>query len=122
MDDRTRQDGTFEFEGSQTIRSSHLPPAVEGRYRHQRRLHSNKVQDLAGSEDRAGGVVWRARDANNYYVARANALEDNVVVYKTVAGVRSALDIVGRKGGYGVEHGRRSIVEMMWEIIYADRP
>jgi hypothetical protein len=61
-----------------------------------------KFKAVAGSEDRAGGVVWRARDANNYYVARANALEDNVVLYKTVQGVRSALDIVGRKGGYGV--------------------
>lgn len=57
---------------------------------------------IAGSQDRAAGLVWRAKDANNYYVARANALEDNVVLYKTVGGVRSALDIVGRKGGYGV--------------------
>jgi hypothetical protein len=57
---------------------------------------------ISGSEDRAAGLVWRARDANNYYVVRANALEDNVVLYKTVNGVRSALDIVGRKGGYGV--------------------
>ncbi len=61
-----------------------------------------KFKAIAGSEDRAAGLVWRARDANNYYVVRANALEDNVVVYKTVNGVRSALDIVGRKGGYGV--------------------
>jgi hypothetical protein len=61
-----------------------------------------KFKAVAGSEDRAAGVVWRARDANNYYVARANALEDNFVLYKTVNGVRSALDIVGRKGGYGV--------------------
>src|SRR5215471_16787170 len=58
---------------------------------------------IAGSEDRAAGIVWRASDANNYYVVRANALEDNVVLYKTVAGVRSPLDIVGRKGGYGVK-------------------
>src|SRR5262249_47677602 len=57
---------------------------------------------IAGSEDRAGGIVWRARDANNYYVVRANALEDNVVLYKTAVGGRSSLDIVGRKGGYGV--------------------
>jgi Domain of Unknown Function (DUF1080) len=61
-----------------------------------------KFKAIAGSEDRAAGVVWRAKDANNYYVARANALEDNFVLYKTVGGVRSALDIVGRKGGYGV--------------------
>jgi hypothetical protein len=61
-----------------------------------------KFKALAGSEDRAAGAVWRAKDANNYYVARANALEDNFVLYKTVNGSRSPLDIVGRKGGYGV--------------------
>jgi hypothetical protein len=61
-----------------------------------------KFKAVAGSQDRAAGVVWRARDANNYYVLRANALEDNFVLYKTVDGVRSSLDIVGRKGGYGV--------------------
>jgi len=58
---------------------------------------------VAGSEDRAAGVVWRVKDANNYYVVRANALEDNVVLYKTANGVRRELDIVGRKGGYGVK-------------------
>ena len=62
-----------------------------------------KLKAIAGTEDRAGGIVWRAKDANNYYVVRANALEDNVVLYKTVDGKRSALDIVGRKGGYGVK-------------------
>ena len=62
-----------------------------------------KFKALAGSEDRAAGLVWRAKDANNYYVVRANALEDNVVLYKTVNGVRNSLDIVGRKGGYGVK-------------------
>jgi hypothetical protein len=62
-----------------------------------------RFKAIAGSEDRAAGIVSRAKDADNYYVVRANALEDNVVLYKTVNGVRSALDIVGRKGGYGVE-------------------
>lgn len=62
-----------------------------------------KFKAISGSQDRAAGVVWRAKDANNYYVARANALEDNVVLYKTVNGVRSPLDIAGRKGGYGTD-------------------
>lgn len=62
-----------------------------------------KFKPISGSEDRAGGLVWRAKDANNYYVVRANALEDNVVLYKTVNGVRRSLDIVGREGGYGVK-------------------
>src|SRR3977135_2245570 len=62
-----------------------------------------KFKAIAGSQDRAAGIVWRAKDANNYYVTRANALEDNVVLYKTVNGGRSPLDIVGRKGGYGTD-------------------
>ena len=62
-----------------------------------------KFKAVAGSQDRAAGIVWRAKDAKNYYVTRANALEDNVVLYKTVDGVRSPLDIVGRKGGYGTD-------------------
>jgi 3-keto-disaccharide hydrolase len=62
-----------------------------------------KFKAISGSQDRAAGIVWRAKDANNYYVVRANALEDNVVLYKTVNGVRSSLDIVGRKGGYGTD-------------------
>jgi hypothetical protein len=62
-----------------------------------------KFKAIAGSQDRAAGIVWRAKDANNYYVTRANALEDNVVLYKTVNGTRSPLDIVGRKGGYGID-------------------
>lgn len=62
-----------------------------------------KFKTVSGKKDQAGGVLWRAKDADNYYVCRANALENNVVLYKTVAGKRSSLEIVGRKGGYGVE-------------------
>jgi len=61
-----------------------------------------KFRPISGTEDQAGGVIWRCQDADNYYIARANALEDNVVLYKTVKGKRSSLDIIGRKGGYGV--------------------
>jgi hypothetical protein len=44
----------------------------------------------AGKKDQGGGVVWRYVDANNYYIARMNPLEDNFRVYKVVAGKRSA--------------------------------
>ena len=50
-----------------------------------------RFKPLAGKEDQAGGVIWRVKDNDNYYVCRANALEDNVVLYKTVEGQRSAL-------------------------------
>jgi hypothetical protein len=47
-----------------------------------------KFKPLSGSEDQAGGVVWRFKDGDNYYVARANALEDNVTIYHTINGSR----------------------------------
>ncbi|MEH2491165.1 hypothetical protein V1280_007104 [Bradyrhizobium sp. AZCC 2230] len=90
-----------------------------------------KFKAIAGSEDRAAGIVWRAKDADNYYVVRANALEDNVVLYKTIKGVRSALDIVGRKGGYGVKvsvpsgqwHSLRcEFAGTLFKVTYDGRP
>ena len=48
-----------------------------------------KFKPISGKEDQAGGVVWRLRDANNYYIARANALEDNVTIYHTIDGRRT---------------------------------
>src|SRR5437867_3554262 len=48
-----------------------------------------KFKPLSGKEDQAGGVLWRCKDADNYYIARANALEDNVTIYHTVNGNRS---------------------------------
>ena len=48
-----------------------------------------KFKSISGREDQAGGVVWRAKDPNNYYVARANALEDNVTIYHTINGRRT---------------------------------
>jgi hypothetical protein len=50
---------------------------------------SVKVKALAGEFDQGGGLVWRAKDARNYYVARFNHKEDNFRVYKVVNGVRS---------------------------------
>jgi hypothetical protein len=44
---------------------------------------------IRGKKDQGGGIVWRYQDANNYYVARMNPLEDNFRVYKVVAGRRS---------------------------------
>jgi hypothetical protein len=44
---------------------------------------------IKGEKDQGGGIVWRYQDADNYYVARMNPLEDNFRVYKVVAGKRS---------------------------------
>jgi len=48
-----------------------------------------KFKPISGKEDQAGGVIWRCKDSDNYYIARANALEDNVTIYHTVKGKRS---------------------------------
>ena len=53
-----------------------------------------KFKALEGSEDQAGGVIWRWKDGDNYYVARANALENNVSLYYTEAGRRKTLKYV----------------------------
>ena len=47
-----------------------------------------------GREDQAGGVVWRWKDGDNYYVARGNALENNVSLYHTTKGKRNTIKYV----------------------------
>jgi hypothetical protein len=56
-----------------------------------------KFKPVAGKEDQAGGVIWRAKDADNYYIARANALEDNVTIYHTIKGKRVSFKNVNTK-------------------------
>ena len=46
---------------------------------------------IRGKNDQGGGIVWRYQDADNYYIARMNPLEDNYRVYKVVAGKRIQL-------------------------------
>ncbi len=50
-----------------------------------------KFKPLQGKEDQAGGVVWRWKDGDNYYVARANALENNLSLYHTTRGSRRTI-------------------------------
>ena len=73
-----------------------------------------KFKPVSGKIDQAGGVVWRAKDTDNYYICRANALENNVVLYKTENGKRKALDIKGRSGGYGVE---KKVAPGQWHTL-----
>jgi len=61
-----------------------------------------KMKGITGDMDQGGGFVWRYTDADNYYVVRANPLEDNVVLYKVKNGKRTDLPIVGKGRTYGV--------------------
>jgi len=53
-----------------------------------------RFKPISGRDDQAGGVVWRWKDGDNYYVARANALENNVSLYYTEHGRRHTLKYV----------------------------
>lgn len=63
-----------------------------------------KFKGVEGKEDQGGGPVWRYQDNNNYYVARANPLEDNFRVYKVVDGKRIQMDSVRLKVTGGEWH------------------
>jgi hypothetical protein len=66
-----------------------------------------KFKPVSGKEDQAGGVVWRAKDSDNYYIARANALEDNVTIYHTIKGKRVSFKNTNTKVASGVWHTLR---------------
>ena len=53
-----------------------------------------RFKALSGRADQAGGVMWRWKDGDNYYVARANALENNVSLYYTANGRRNTIKYV----------------------------
>src|SRR5258708_38044674 len=60
---------------------------------------------VTGVVDQAAGIVWRYQDQNNYYIVRANALENNVVLYKVENGVRLSIAPKGMPSrAYGVKH------------------
>ncbi len=62
-----------------------------------------KIKGVDGRMDQGGGFIWRWTDKDNYYVVRANPLEDNVVLYKVKNGKRTDLPIMGKGRTYGVE-------------------
>ncbi len=49
-----------------------------------------RARPLSGDVDQGFGLVWRYKDANNYYISRCNADEDNCTIYHTVNGRRRA--------------------------------
>ena len=52
---------------------------------------SVKMKAITGKEDQGGGLIWRAKDSKNYYIARFNPLEDNYRLYKVDKGKRTLL-------------------------------
>jgi hypothetical protein len=59
---------------------------------------SVKMKAVAGDEDEGGGLIWRAKDKKNYYIARFNPLEDNFRLYKVDNGRRIQFEDSKAKG------------------------
>lgn len=66
-----------------------------------------KFKPEKGQQDQAGGVIWRFKDGDHYYVARANALEDNVSLYYTAKGKRNTIKYVNAPVPRNVWHTLR---------------
>ena len=62
---------------------------------------SVRFRPVSGRVDQAAGLVWRYGDQDNYYIVRANALEDNVVLYKVERGKRTDLPVRAEGRTYG---------------------
>ena len=87
--------------------SGRFPWAVKKDVRLENGFVEVKFKPISGSEDQAGGVIWRWKDGDNYYVARANALENNVSLYHTTGGKRITIKYVDAPVAKGAWHTLR---------------
>jgi hypothetical protein len=62
---------------------------------------SVRFRPVSGRVDQSAGLVWRFQNEDNYYIVRANALENNVVLYKVDKGKRTDLPVKGEGRTYG---------------------
>jgi hypothetical protein len=82
---------------------------------------SVKMKAIDGAVDQGGGLVWRAKDAKNYYVARFNPLEDNFRVYNVVDGKRTQLESSDVKAAEGWHTLRVTMIGDHIECYFDDK-
>lgn len=82
-----------------------------------------KFKPVSGEDDQAGGVIWRAKDANNYYIARANAIEGNVRIYHFLNGKRTQFKGANLPVATGQWHTLRvEFAGSNFKVIFNGRP
>ena len=87
-------EGKWERKGGVLVQSAAVDPWAVALLEDQRFSEvdvSVKVKPVSGKEDQAGGLVFRARDAKNYYLVRSNGLEDNFRLYTMTDGKRKQI-------------------------------
>lgn len=78
---------------------------------------------VTGKADMGGGLIWRAEDDRNYYLTRANPLEQNIRLYRIVEGVREKLANADRIISVDRWHRLRVIAEGdRFQVFYDDDP
>lgn len=75
---------------------------------------SVRFKTVSGQVDASGGLVFRYQDKDNFYVVRANSLEDNVVAYKTENGRRSSIGVGSNVDAYGVNE---DVPHQQWNTL-----
>jgi len=76
---------------------------------------SVKFKTVGGRSDQVAGIVWRYQNPNNYYVVRANALENNIVMYRVQDGRWVPLSPRGKPRDVNGVHHR--IPAHTWSIL-----
>ena len=104
-DDLGKENPNWKFMTGQWVRRSSggrqvLAQVVETQPWAVARLEEKKFDDvdvavrfrpISGKEDASGGIILRAKDGRNYFLVRANALENNFRLYTIVNGKRSTI-------------------------------
>lgn len=67
---------------------------------------TTRFKPVSGNIDRAAGIIFNVQDKDNYYILRANALEDNVNIYKYVGGWRR-----------GIQEGLAKVSSGIWQEL-----
>ena len=75
---------------------------------------SVRFRAISGRVDQAAGLVWRFLNEDNYYIVRANARENNVVLYKVENGRRTDLPLKGEGRTYGK---KASVPPLQWNML-----
>ncbi len=89
---------------SDDVTNYRFPLAIAEKTNYKDVILTVRFKAISGKRDQGAGLVWRFRDANNYYIVRANALENNVVLYKVQDGKRISLAPKGTpEKTYGVK-------------------
>jgi hypothetical protein len=88
---------------------------------------SVRCKSDGGDTDRACGLLFRAEDSDNYFITRANALEDNVRLYRVVGGDRQEFASANRTVSSDAYHtlevdARGTHIEITWdgEVVISD--